>query len=185
MVGACGSTSEQARRQTDDDPSATSSASAKPGATAAPGSNGSPATGSTGTGGVPGIGGIGGPVTASPPQLRGLTGRGVTKDTIKLGLFVSKNLQNAFLAVGLVGGGAGAGGSTNNEERYMNDMIIKDLNKRGGIAGRKIVPVATTPRRPRPVASTSPRTTRCSPSSAAPSAATTYSSTASPSRACR
>jgi hypothetical protein len=85
--------------------------------------------GSTIPGGVPIVPG-GGPVRM---------GRGVTATSIKIGFNITKNLSAALVAVGF--GGSGSGPPVVAEERPIVDALVKQMNKKGGIAGRKIVPV--------------------------------------------
>ena len=60
-------------------------------------------------------------------------GKGVTADSIKIGFQVTRNLQAAFAAVGAEGRPA--------EERDVRQAVVDWLNARGGIAGRKIIPI--------------------------------------------
>lgn len=62
-------------------------------------------------------------------------GRGVTATTIKIGFNHAAPLGPAYRAVGFGGSAEGT------DERSIAEALVKHLNKHGGIAGRKIVPV--------------------------------------------
>lgn len=61
------------------------------------------------------------------------TGRGYTEDEIYIGFATQKGLEEAF-------GSAGFDANFGDQEQLARD-IIEDLNRRGGLAGRSIVPV--------------------------------------------
>jgi hypothetical protein len=60
-------------------------------------------------------------------------GRGVTEETISIGVHTSTDLQAAFSAVGANASAV--------DERAVSQAVIDWINERGGIAGRRIVPV--------------------------------------------
>lgn len=62
------------------------------------------------------------------------SGPGVTKDAIYVGLAYSVNANAVNQA-------AGVGGVTHGDERGEYEAILRDINRRGGVAGRKLVPV--------------------------------------------
>lgn len=66
-----------------------------------------------------------------PATLR--MGRGVTADTITVGVHTSTDLQAAFSALGANAAAV--------DERAVSQAVIDWLNERGGIAGRRVVPV--------------------------------------------
>jgi hypothetical protein len=101
--------------------------------------------GPLGPGGVPTTGGIpttgaGGPVAGGPGSVPGVgggpLGPGITKDTIYVGGVYLKNGGSANEAV------AGAGASLDpGDFRLAYNAIIEEVNKEGGIAGRKVAPI--------------------------------------------
>lgn len=102
--------------------------------------DGLPATAGTTVGG--GTGGAMAPSAGAGPSAAGGAGAGaasapgVTERTIALGLPYSVNSQAAAAAFGASGGGAGGG-----NDRAQWEIAVRDLNARGGILGRKVVPV--------------------------------------------
>jgi hypothetical protein len=95
-----------------------------------PGGPTEPATGGGGSlGGIPTTtpGGPSGPVQAA-------LGPGITATTIYIGAGYVKNQEAGNEVIG--GGGAGGG-----DIRDAYNVVIKDINDHGGIAGRKLVPI--------------------------------------------
>jgi ABC-type branched-subunit amino acid transport system substrate-binding protein len=101
-----------------------------------------PADASGATGAIPGQVRPGGGPSAAATSVVARTGarstnvpigRGVTVDSIRIGFMVTVNLQAGFAAVGASGKPP--------EERAVRQAVIDWVNTRGGIAGRKIVPV--------------------------------------------
>lgn len=105
-----------------------------PGEVSAPGGAGatSGGIGRTSTGGTSGVGSGGTSGGASVTQV----GPGVTATSIALGLGYSVNNQAAAAALGASGAGVGGG---NGKRQW--EILLKDLNARGGILGRKLLPV--------------------------------------------
>ena len=105
---------------------------------------GSATTGTTGVPGAPGVtapNGVTGPTTAPngqvvlpPGTAPGQSAPGVTATKIYVGMIWPKN-QDA------VNQAAGAGGISVGDTKADGNAIIDDINKHGGIAGRKVVPV--------------------------------------------
>lgn len=96
-----------------------------------------PGTGGTGSGGGPGGGPDGG--TATGPSASGGTvpvalAPGVTATTIYVGSYYTKNQAAANTALG-------AGGFDQGDAREPQNVMIKEINKAGGLLGRKIVPI--------------------------------------------
>ncbi|MCA1721641.1 MAG: ABC transporter substrate-binding protein, partial [Actinobacteria bacterium] len=91
-------------------------------------------TGPTGTG--PGAAGRASGSSAAGGSSGGVRSPGVTATTIALGLPYSVNSQAAAAALGA--GGAGVGGG-NGKRQWQ--ILLNDINARGGIAGHKLVPV--------------------------------------------
>ncbi|MEX0874535.1 MAG: ABC transporter substrate-binding protein [Actinomycetota bacterium] len=134
LLSGCSSTNEITSQQALTEGEAGPVPSFGPGGPATPRANSGTRTvtstegGSTIPGGPPVVPG-GGPVRM---------GRGVTATSIKIGFNITKNLSAALVAVGFGGGGSG---EFVGEERPIVDALIKQMNKGGGIAGRKIEPV--------------------------------------------
>ncbi|HYZ92443.1 MAG TPA: ABC transporter substrate-binding protein [Actinomycetota bacterium] len=134
VAAACSSTSKTADRasagEVTEDTSA--SADASPDAPSTPGTRGTTSAAAS-SGSEPS------PITARPPVVEGggavRMGRGVTKDTIKIGFNYAADLGAAYATVGFGGSAEGT------NERSIIDALVKYFNKSGGIAGRKIVPV--------------------------------------------
>jgi len=82
--------------------------------------------------GGPGPGGSGGPIVPPPPP--GTPAVGVDADTMTVGFLYAQDQSEANAALG-------AGGITGADEKRIWDILIEDLNARGGIAGRRVVPV--------------------------------------------
>lgn len=116
-------------------PSAGTTPSTGPGATT---------PGATGVPGAPGVtapNGVTGPTTAPngqvvvpPGTAPGQSAPGVTADKIYVGMIWPKNQDQVNQA-------AGAGGISVGDTKADGNAIVDDLNKHGGIAGRKVVPV--------------------------------------------
>jgi hypothetical protein len=75
--------------------------------------------------------------TPFDPSAPGAPAVGVTEDTISIGFIESENADQANQALGSSEVTAGDG-------RAMDEALIEDLNKRGGIAGHRVVPVFGT-----------------------------------------
>lgn len=95
--------------------------------------SGSTTTSSAGTGETKGRAGTG--ETKANPQVSGVNGPGVTATTIKLGLGVYIDAPYDSI---------GAEGLTGTDDQKAYDVVIDEINGRGGIGGRKIVPVYHT-----------------------------------------
>ena len=100
--------------------------------------DGTPVTGTSGTGGKPGTvatGGSAGTVAAggSGFPTSGQTGPGFTATEINIGFQNSEGLQEAFKLIGASG--------TPGDDRQISEAMVAWLNKNGGIAGRKVVPI--------------------------------------------
>ena len=160
LVSACGSTAQQANSTTAGGSGDTSLAApeqfgisglgptgAAPGplagdGAAGPGSNGSDPAGAAPSGAGVGGGAAGAPGSAAPPGRpteggaavsAGPVGPGVTASTINLGFYIPKNGDRAFGAIGVdIATGDG---------QAQTQAIVDHLNSKGGIAGRKIVPL--------------------------------------------
>jgi hypothetical protein len=85
--------------------------------------------GSTGPGGTA-TGGTTGPATVTA----GAVGPGITATTIYVGAAYFPDAANANAALGASGANAG-------DQRDYYNAVIDDLNKRGGVLGRKVVPI--------------------------------------------
>jgi hypothetical protein len=85
-------------------------------------------------GGTTGIGGTGGTSTTGVSTGNNTLGPGITKTSIYVGLIDIKNSGAGNAALG-----AAMGPPVDYRRPW--DIVIKDLNSKGGIAGRKIVPV--------------------------------------------
>ena len=94
--------------------------------------------GALGAGGVAGTGGTastaGGAAGAAASAGKYVVPPGVTDTTINIGLMYTVNGAAANAAIG-------AAGITQGDERANFRILIDDINKNGGIAGRKVVPV--------------------------------------------
>jgi hypothetical protein len=113
---------------------------------AALGASSSGTTGSSGTVGSSGISGgsaqqpgaggagVGSAGGGAPAAAAGPVGPGVTDKEIRIGLGFCNDCAGANSAIG------GGGDDPGDTRRYYN-AVIKDLNARGGILGRKLVPV--------------------------------------------
>jgi hypothetical protein len=104
----------------------------------APLAGGATATGTTGgpsngTGAATYTGGTTGGTAAGGPAA-GLSGPGVTAKEIYVGLIYDEN-------AGAVNEAAGVGSITTGDTQANTKAIIDDINKRGGVGGRKLVPV--------------------------------------------
>ncbi|MGH2793505.1 MAG: ABC transporter substrate-binding protein, partial [Actinomycetota bacterium] len=97
---------------------------------AAPGAPGGIPT----TGTIPNAGSTG-PGALVPGAAGGTLGPGITKDTIYVGAVYLTNAAAANSAL------AGAAGTDPGDFRRVYDTVIAQINKEGGIAGRKIVPI--------------------------------------------
>ena len=64
----------------------------------------------------------------------GATAPGITKDKVYLGIAYFPDAASSNAAIG-------ASGANGGDQRDYNNAVIDDLNKRGGILGRKVVPV--------------------------------------------
>ena len=107
---------------------------------------GEPGSGSTGSGGsasggqgdatAPGTPGAGDPAAppAAPPGSAGGVGPGVTDSTINIGVPFCNDCAGANAALG-------AGSEDPGDTRRYYKAAIDDVNARGGVAGRKLVPV--------------------------------------------
>ncbi|MGH2784154.1 MAG: hypothetical protein ACRDJ1_02725 [Actinomycetota bacterium] len=95
-----------------------------------PGQPGVPATG-----GVPTAGATGPGALIPGTSAGGALGPGITKDTIYIGGVYLTNAAAGNSAV------AGAAGTDPGDFRKVYDTVIAQVNKEGGIAGRKIVPI--------------------------------------------
>ncbi|MEN3271453.1 MAG: hypothetical protein V7636_214 [Actinomycetota bacterium] len=149
LVAACGSTAQTSGESSTAAAGGTNNAGLSPATTAGNGVGGaatggsgvaaggsSGATGSSGggarsTGGASGSSGSG--VGASGASA-GPVGPGVTDKTIALGIPYCNDCAAANAALG-------AGGENPGDTRRYAQAAIDDLNKRGGVAGRKVVPV--------------------------------------------
>lgn len=77
----------------------------------------------------------GGPNVGAPTSVRAapLTGRGFSQDEIRIGLATIKDQDAAFESIGVQ--------SSIGDQEGIQRAVIDDVNRRGGIAGRKVVPV--------------------------------------------
>ncbi|TAL22691.1 MAG: hypothetical protein EPN99_05600 [Frankiales bacterium] len=91
-------------------------------------SNGS-AGGSAGPGAASGSGPAAGPAAAA-----GAVGPGITADAIHLGIAYFPDAAAGNAALGAAGANAG-------DQRDYYDAVIDDVNSRGGVLGRKLVPI--------------------------------------------
>lgn len=103
-------------------PGQTPGAGGGPVTTGGPGSTGAPTGGSTN-----GPGGSGGPVPVALAP-------GVTATTIYVGSYYTKNQGAANAALGV-------GGFDQGDAREPQNVMIDEINKQGGLLGRKIVPI--------------------------------------------
>lgn len=103
----------------------------------APGTATTGSTGTTGTTGTaPARGGSTGSTgaTGAPLPAAASTGLGVTAKTISIGVGYSSDGDAANAAIG-------AGGLTQGDEKATVQALVDEINSRGGIAGRRLVPV--------------------------------------------
>jgi hypothetical protein len=91
-----------------------------------PGTQGPGGLGGGPTEGLPGTGGTGGVPSAFAP--------GITDTTIYIGSYYQTNQGAANAALG-------AGGLDQGDARKPQNVVIDEINKAGGLAGRKIVPI--------------------------------------------
>jgi hypothetical protein len=156
LAAACGSTAQgtvAAGGSTDSGPAATNNGLGGPGVTAPTGQAGAAAdlpgaaavspgstavgtsdgaiTSSTGGGSLPGGTGASGTGTGGSTAL---SGPGVTAKEIYVGLIYDEN-------AGAVNQAAGIGSITSGDTKANTRAIIADINKHGGVGGRKLVPV--------------------------------------------
>lgn len=106
------------------------SAGATPVAAGGTGASAAP-KGKTGTGGA--ASGGGGGTTGFHPRKVGKVGPGVSDTEIKIGFQVAGNLGAGFALVGATGSPP--------QERLIVETFVDYINKTGGLAGRKVVPV--------------------------------------------
>lgn len=115
-----------------------------PGATGGVGSvPGSVGGGTTGAGSGTSSGSAGGPAgagtttgsgSAADPAAAGAVGPGITADKIHLGIAYFPDAAAGNAALGAAGANAG-------DQRDYYDAVIDDVNSRGGVLGRKLVPI--------------------------------------------
>lgn len=144
LLTACGSTIATGRQLTVGPGDATTGGSggelgttsggiAPAGTTGAVGTTG--ATSGTKGGAAGTIGGVGtGGTTGSVNGV--LAGPGVTATTINVGLWYAVNSKTAAAALGASGNGVGGG-----DDKTQWDIILADINAKGGVLGRKLKPV--------------------------------------------
>ena len=106
------------------------------GSQALTGTSGGAVGGSTGGTGssTGGINGTSGGVVAGPVLAPGASGPGVTATTIRIGFIHDPN-------AGAVNKAAGVGAISSGDPMANDKAILDDINKHGGVAGRKLVPV--------------------------------------------
>jgi hypothetical protein len=81
-------------------------------------------------------GGTSGPVTGdgNAPETQQALAPGITKDKVYLGIAYFPDAAASNAAIG-------ASGANGGDQRDYSNAVIDDLNKRGGILGRKVVPI--------------------------------------------
>ena len=111
------------------------------GTSGSPGVGGAPVAGQPGSAGVAGApaqtgGGAGtaGSGTVAPGTSAGQAGPGITADKIHLGIAYFPDAAAGNAALGAAGSNAG-------DQRDYYNAVIEDLNARGGVLGRKVVPI--------------------------------------------
>ena len=149
VAGACGSTVQMTGERTaigqggseaglsGDELGGTAAGTGAPGEEGLAGGGAGGAAGGSRTAGAGGAAGgrAGSSGTRSVGAAPGVSAApGLTADTITVGMVVAINSGAANAALG-------AGGIDAGDPRRNAEVVIEDMNKRGGIAGRKIVPV--------------------------------------------
>ena len=86
--------------------------------------------------GAPGSGSDTGTTGASSVTVPAGTAPGITASTINVGLWYLVNSKQAAAAYGATGAGAGGG-----DGKAIWDAVVDDINKHGGVLGRRLVPV--------------------------------------------